>query len=49
MELSKQELELFKQEMELFHQLPDLGSKNLFYKMSLILTKEFIIDFQNRK
>ena len=36
MELSKQELELFKQEMELFHQLPDLGSKNLFYKMSLI-------------
>ena len=49
MELSKQEMELFKQEMELFHQLPDLGSKNLFYKMSLILTKEFIIDFQNRK
>ena len=49
MELSKQEMELFKQEMELFHQLPDLGSKKLFYKMSLILTKEFIIDFQNRK
>ena len=35
--------------MELFHQLPDLGSKNLFHKMVLILTKEFIMDFQNRK
>ena len=40
MEFSKQEIELFKREMELFHPLPDLWSKNLFYKMSLILTKE---------
>ena len=46
---SKQEMELFKQEMELFHPLPDLWSKNFFYKMSLIFTKELIIDFQNRK
>ena len=35
--------------MELFHPLQDLWSKNLFYKMSIIFTKEFIIDFQNRK
>ena len=49
MELSKQEMELFKQEMELFHPLPDIWSKNLFYKMSHIFTKEFKIDFQNRK
>ena len=49
MELSKQEMELLKQEMELFHPLPDLWSKNLFYQMSLIFSKEFIIDFQNRK
>ena len=39
-------MELFKQEMELFYQLPDLWSKNLFYKMSLILNKEFIIDLK---
>ena len=42
-------MELFKQEMELFHRLPELWSKNLFYIMSLIFTKEFIIDSQNRK
>ena len=42
-------MELFKQEMELFPPLPDFWSKNLFYKMSLIFTSEFIIDFQNRK
>ena len=42
-------MELFKQVMELFHPLPDLWTKNLFYEMSLILTKEFLIDFQNRK
>ena len=35
--------------MELFHQLPDLGSKNYFYKNFLISTKEFQIDFPNRK
>ena len=45
----KQEMEIFKQEMELFHPLQDLWSKNLFYEMSLIFIKEFIIDFQNRK
>ena len=49
MELSKQEMELIKQEMELFHPLPDLWSKNFFYKMFLIYAKEFEIDFQNRK
>ena len=46
---SKQEMELFKQEMELFLQLPGLWSKNLFYKISLICSKWFKIDFQNRK
>ena len=35
--------------MEFFHPLPDLWSKNLFYKISRMFTKEFIIDFQNRK
>ena len=49
MELSLKEKELFKQEMKLFHPLPDLWSINLFYQMSLIFTKEFIIDLQNRK
>ena len=47
--LSKQEMELFKLEMELFFLLPDLQSKNFFYKMFLIYTKEFKIGFQNRK
>ena len=49
MELSKQEMELFKQETELFHPLPDLWSKYLFYKMFLIFTEVFKIDFWNRK
>ena len=49
MELSKQEMELSKQEMELFHPLPDLWSKNLFYKMIIIFTHEFKINFLNRK
>ena len=35
--------------MELFLPLPDLGSKNFFYKMFLICSKGFKIDFQNRK
>ena len=42
-------MELSKQEMELFHPLPGLWSKNLFYKMFLIWSKEFKINFQNRK
>ena len=37
-----------KQEMELFLPFPGLWSKNFFYKMSLICSKWFIIDFQNR-
>ena len=35
--------------MELFLPLPGLWSKNLFYNISSILTKEFRIGFQNRK
>ena len=46
---SKQEMELFKQEMELFLPLSGPWSKNYFYKNFLISTKEFKIDFQNRK
>ena len=42
-------MELFKQEMELFLPLAGLWSKNFFYKNFLISTKEFKIDFQNRK
>ena len=45
MELSKQEMELFKQEMELFYLLPDLLLKNFFFKMFLLFTEVFIIDF----
>ena len=45
MELSKQEMELFKQEMELFYLLPGLWLKNFFYKMFLIFTEAFKIDF----
>ena len=45
MELSKQEMELFKQEMELFYLLPGLWLKNFFYKMFLIFTEVFKIDF----
>ena len=46
---SKQEMELSKQEMELFLPLPGLWWKNLFYKMFLIWSKGFKINFQNRK
>ena len=46
---SKQEMELSKQEMELFLLFPGLRSKNFFYKMFFISTKEFRIDSQNRK
>ena len=46
---SKQEMELSKQEMELFLPLPGLWSKNFFYKMFLICSKGFKINFQNRK
>ena len=42
-------MELSKQEMELFLPLPGLWSKNFFYKMFLICSKGFKIDFQNRK
>ena len=46
---SKWEMELFKQEMELFPPLPGLWSNNSFYNIISISTKEFQIDFQNRK
>ena len=49
MELSKQEMELFKQEMELFIPFPGLKSRNFYYKMFFNYTKEFKIEFQNRK
>ena len=35
--------------MELFFPLPGLESKNFFYKVFLIFTKEFKIDLKNRK
>ena len=40
MELSKQEIELSKQEMDLFLLLPDLQSKNFFYKKFLTFKNE---------
>ena len=40
MELSKQEMELTKQEMELFLLFSYLGTKNSFYKMFCIFTKD---------
>ena len=40
---------ILKQDMELFLPLLDLWSKNFFYKMFLICSKGFKIDFQNRK
>ena len=43
---SKQEMELFRQEMELFYVLPGLCSKNFFYNILSISTKEFKIDFE---
>ena len=46
---SKQEMELSKQEMELFLPLLDLWSKNLFYYICSKWTKDFKIDFQNKK
>ena len=46
---SKQEMELSKQEMELFIPFPGLWSKNFFYNIFSILTKDFKIGFQNRK
>ena len=42
-------MELSKQEMELFLPLPDLWSKNFFYKMFVICSKGIKINFQNRK
>ena len=42
-------MELSKQEIELFLPLLDLWSKNFFFKMFLIWSKEFKINFQNRK
>ena len=39
-------MELSKQEMELFIPLPGPWSKNLFYEMFLIWSKEFKINFQ---
>ena len=49
MELSKQEIELSKQEMELFLLLPDLQSKNIFYKKFPTFKNESKTDFENRK
>ena len=48
MELSKQEIELSKQEMELFLLLPDLQSKNFFYKKFLTFQNESKTGFENR-
>ena len=42
-------MELSKQQMELFLPLAGLISKNFFYKMFLICSKRFKINFQNRK
>ena len=42
-------MELSKQEMELFLLLPELQSKNLFYKMFLTYTSESKTGFENRK
>ena len=42
-------MELSKPEMELFLPLPALWSKNFFYKMFFIWSKELKINFQNRK
>ena len=49
MELSKQEMELSKQEMELFLILPELQSKNFFYKIFLTFDNESKIGFKNMK
>ena len=46
---SKQEMELFKQEMELFILLPDLQSKNFFYKKFPTFKNESKTGFENRK
>ena len=45
----KQEIELSKQEMELFLLLPDLQSKNFFYKKFLTFQNESKTGFENRK
>ena len=42
---SKQEMELSKQEMELFIPLPGLWWNEYFYKMFLVWSKEFKINF----
>ena len=42
-------MELSKQEMELFSLLPDLQSKNLFYKRFVITSKDSKNGFENRK
>ena len=49
MEFSKQEIELSKQEMELFLLLPDLQSKNFFYKKFLTFKNKSKTGFENRK
>ena len=46
---SKQEMELFKQEMEWFIPFPGLLSKNFFYNIFSIFTKELKMDFLNGK
>ena len=45
----KQEIELSKQKMELFLLLPDLQSKNFFYKKFLNFVNKFKAGFENRK
>ena len=42
-------MELFKQEMELFILLPDLQSKNFFYKLFLNFINKSKAAFENRK
>ena len=46
---SKQEMKLSKKEMELFLLLPDLWSKNFFYKIFYIQPTESKPNFRNRK
>ena len=45
----KQEMELLKQDMKLFLPPTGLWAKNFLYNIFSIFTKEFKIDFQNRK
>ena len=45
----KQNVELSKQEMELYLPFPIIGSKNFFNKSISNWSKDFLMDFRNRK